>query len=299
MMKTLTLLSLAVMATAAQASEPAHTTPAPSPAPKSEHAPPAPAAAPAPAPQVNAMFRVLKADGSTVIGQALITPQGSTAMQTLNVRQVDAIAMANGRCAFNVKYDEISSAAADNTTNRLYSNDTLVAQNTGIALQAGVLRTIWTQPYLYAGTNNVKVVLNADSAHPVTEWVRVNVDGTCGAAPAPAPAASAPAPAPTAKPPAPAPVPAPVRTISPGSGDWNNLYTAWGYSNYAVTQLKGKGYSGYDALVKVNADLGAVVAAGKVGADAYAALMARWNAIVNDAKFKAAMAALPKPTGGK
>jgi hypothetical protein len=258
MIKTLTLLSLAALATAsAQAASPA---------------------------QPNAMFRVLKADGSTVIGQALITPQGSTAMQTINVKQGDALVSANGRCAFNVKYDEVAGTAAAGTTNRLYSNDTLIAQNTGITLQAGVLRTIWTQPYLYAGANNVKVVLDADSAHPVTEWVRVNVDGTCGAA---------------SKPVVAPPAPVPVRTISPGSGDWNALYAAWGYSNYAVTQLKGKGYAGYEALAKVNADLGAGVAAGKVGADAFSALMARWNAIANDAAFKAAMAALAKPAGGK
>jgi hypothetical protein len=234
-----------------------------------------------PSPQASALFRVLKADGSTVIGQAVLTSGGT--MGTINVKQADALAAANGRCAFNVKYDEVAPVALKGTTNRLYSNDTLVAQNTAIDLQPSVLRTIWTQPYLYAGQNNVKVVLNADGASPTVGWVRVNVDGSCNAA-APAPA------------PKPAPVPPPVM---PGSAAWNTLYNAWGYSNYAVTQLKGKGYARYADLVSVNADLKSVVDAKKVAQADYDKLMARWNAIANDAAFKALMAKLPAPAPGQ
>ena len=137
--------------------------------------PPSPSAPPV----VNALFRVLKADGTTVVGQAVVAPGGG-ALATINVKQADAIVAANGRCAFNVKYDEVASAALKGTVNRLYSNDTLIAQNSAIDLQAGVLKTIWTQPYLYAGQNNVKVILNATGVNPSTGWVRVNVDGTCG-----------------------------------------------------------------------------------------------------------------------
>ena len=229
-------------------------------------------------PQPNALFRVVKADGSTVIGQAVITNGG--AVGTINVKQADALVAANGRCAFNVKYDEVAAVALKGTTNRLYSNDTLVAQNTGIDLQPAVLRTIWTQPYLYAGLNNVKVVLNADSASPTVGWVRVNVDGTCNAA------AVTPAPKP-------APVPPPV---VPGGAAWNTLYNAWGYSNFATTQLRGKGYARYSDLVSVNADLKAAVDAKTIAQAAYDALMARWNAIANDPAFKSLMAAvLPSP----
>lgn len=241
--------------------------------------------------QVNALLRVLKADGKTVIGQAAVASAG-TAMATINVRAVDALVAANGRCAFNLRYDEVSNVAVAASTNRLYSNDTLVAQNTNIELKAGVLRSVTTQPYLYAGQNNLKVVLDAESASPTTGWVRINVDGTCQAPGA----ASAPKPAVT---PAPAPAPAPaVRTIQPGSGDWNNLYNAWGYSNYATNQLKSKGYARYADLVKLNADLTAAVKSGKVEATAYAALIARWNAIASDADFKRLMAAVV-PAQGK
>ncbi len=251
--------------------------------------------------QVNALFRVVKTDGQTVIGQVAITPAGSGLMATINVKEADALVKANGRCAFNVKYDEVSTVAQTNTTNRLYSNDTLVAQNTKIDLQANVLRTIWTQPYLFAGQNNVKVVINADSAAPSVGWVRVNVDGLCGGqpkapAPAPAPAptpAPAPAPAPT-----PAPAPAPAPAIVPGGGQWNALYTAWGYSNYATMQLRDKGFARYSDVVKLNADLSAAVAAKRIEKAAYDALMARWNALVNSADFKAAMAKVV-PTGQK
>jgi len=231
-----------------------------------------------PAPQPSALLRVVKADGSTVIGQVLITTSG--AMGTINVRQADAIVAANGRCAFNVKYDEVSPAVLKGSTNRIYSNDTLVAQNTGIDLQPGVLRTIWTQPYLAAGPNNVKLVLNADGAKPVVGWLRVNVDGTCLATP-PAPKVE---PKPTPAPTAPA--------VVPGSAGWNLLYNAWGYSNYAATQLKSKGYPRYADVLSVNADLGAVVGAKKVEQAAYDRLMGRWNTIANDPVFKALMAAV-------
>ncbi len=232
-----------------------------------------------PVAQPNALFRVFKADGSTLVGQAVIAAGGG--MATIHVRQADALVAANGRCAFNVKYDEVSPAALHGTTNRLYSNDTLVAQNTGIDLTPGVLRTIWTQPYLFAGANNVKVVLNADGAKPTVGWVRINVDGACQATP-----------------PAPKPAPAPPPVL-PGSGDWAQLYNAWGYSNYATTQLKGKGYARYADLVTVNAALKAAVDAKKAERAAYDALMARWNAIANDPVFKALMAAVVPPAPGQ
>jgi hypothetical protein len=251
------VISLALATAAAQATEP----------PK-----------PTVTPQVNALFRVLKADGVTVIGQAVISAAGRPATTTINVRQVDALRAANGRCAFNVKYDEVSSVALTGTVNRLYSNDTLVAQNTAIDLQAGVLRSVMTQPYLMAGTNNVKVMLNADSKTPSVGWVRINVDGTCKAA----------AVTPPATPP-----------ITPTSSQWNALYNAWGYSNYGVTQLKGKGYAHYDDLVSVNAALATAVSAKRIEADAYNELMGRWNTIANDPEFKALMAAIVPVSGRK
>lgn len=244
-------------------------------------------AAPAaePVAQPSALFRVFKADGSTLVGQAVITAGGG--MATINVRQADALVAANGRCAFNVKYDEVSPVALKGSTNRLYANDTLVAQNTGIDLAGGVLRTIWTQPYLYPGANNVKVVLNADGAKPTAGWVRINVDGACQATP----------PAPKVEPkPSPVPLAPPV---VPGSGEWNALHNAWGYSNYAATQLKGKGYARYAELVAVNADLRAVVDAKKVERVACDALMARWNVIANDATFWKLMAAVVPAAPGQ
>lgn len=251
-------------------------------------------------PQVNALFRVVKADGQTVIGQVMISAGGS-AIGTINVKEADALAKANGRCAFNVKYDEVSTVAQTNTTNKLYSNDALVAQNTKIDLQPNVLRTIWTQPYLYAGQNNVKIVINADSAAPSVGWVRINVDGLCGGKPVTPAPAPAPSPAPTPAPapaPAPSPAPAPAPAIVPGSGEWNALYNAWGYSNYAATQLKDKGFARYSEVVKLNADLTAVVNAKRIEKAAYNDLMTRWNALANSADFKAAMAKVV-PTGQK
>jgi hypothetical protein len=70
------------------------------------------------------------------------------------------------------------------------------------------------------------------------------------------------------------------------------MYNAWGYSNYAYTQLKGKGFSKYDVVVAINADLTTAVKAGSVDATTWTALMARWNALCNDADFQAAMKAV-------
>ena len=255
-------LALALVAAAAQATD----------APK-----------PVVTPQVNAIFRVLRTDASTVIGQAVVSANGTAATTTINVRQADALVAANGRCAFDVKVDEVSTTARTGTVNRLYSNDVLVAQNTGIDLQAGVLHSSITQPYLFPGLNNLRIVLDAEGKTPTTGWVRINVDGTCKA------------PATTTPPKTTAPPPPP---ITPTSAQWQPMFNAWGYSNYGVTQLRGKGYAHYDDLVHVNADLGSAVAAKQIAAAAYAPLMARWNAIANDPAFKAAMAAIV-PTGDK
>ncbi|MBW8846474.1 MAG: hypothetical protein JF607_16035 [Burkholderiales bacterium] len=308
--------------------------------------------------QLTGLVRLVKSDGKTVLAQAaplLVTTSMTTSkLPEITVSDRDAFLSALGRCAFNFQYDEVSATAVATSTNRIYSNDTLIAQNTQIALAARTVKTIWTQPYLVAGANNVRVVVNADSASPSTGWVRINVTGTCGkptAAPAPAPAptpapapkpeptpapkpAPAPAPVPTPAPapkaepapapkpapapvptpapapkaepapapkpaptPAPVPAPAPVVYIQPGSGDWNNLNTAWGYSNYAVTQLKGKGYAKYDQVVRLNTALTAAVTAKKISSGDYASLIAAWNALQADPAFKAAMAAIVATPG--
>ncbi|MGM9481756.1 hypothetical protein ACS5PN_11290 [Roseateles sp. NT4] len=268
-----------------------------------------------PTAQLTGLVRIVKSDGQTVVAQAapmLVSANGtaSGAMPQITVSETDAFISSLGRCAFNFKYDEVSNTAVATSTNRIYSNDTLIAQNTQIALTPKVVKTIWTQPYLFAGANNVKVVVNVDGV-PSTGWVRVNVTGTCGkptTAPAPAPAPTpAPAPAPKVEPPkaapapvtAPTPAPAPVAYVQPGSGDWNNLNNAWGYSNYAVTQLKGKGFAKYDEVVRLNAAITAAINAKKISTGDYAALMAQWNAMLNDAGFKAAMAAIVKTPGVK
>lgn len=259
-------------------------------------------AADAPTAQLTGFVRIVKSDGKTVVAQAaplLVTSNMTTSkLPEITVSDKDAFMSALGRCAFNLQYDEVSATAVASSTNRLYGNDTLIAQNTQVALVPKVVKTIWTQPYLVAGANNVKIVVNAESGAPSTGWVRINVAGTCGkAAATPAPP---PAPAPVAAPkPAPTPAPAPVAYIQPGSGDWNNLNTAWGYSNYAVTQLKGKGYAKYDEVVRLNAALTAAINAKKISTADYATLMAAWNALAADAAFKAAMAAIVPTPGHK
>ena len=240
-------------------------------------------------PQVTGMFRIVKPDGATVIQQSAISVGGSS-INVINVDAASAFLASNGKCAFNVKYDEVSATAATNTTNRLFSNDVLVAQNTKIDLVASALKTIWTQPYLVPGQNNIRLVINAESATPSVGWVRVNVTGTCGGTPA---GNATPPKAGTSevKPPVTPPVPPTVSRFVPGSAEWNNLNIAFGYSNFGVTQLKGKPFERYTELLKLNADITLVINAKVVEQPTYNSLMVRWNSFVNDSAFKAAMVA--------
>ena len=243
-------------------------------------------------PQVTGLFQVLKADGTTVVQQAVVSP-GTTAIGEINVATADALVASKGRCAFNVRYNELSQLAATGTTNRLYDNDVLVALNTKIDLAANQLVTVRTQPYLVAGRNNVKLVINAESATPSIGWVRVNVSGTCGAEATPPVTTKPPVEKPPVTPPA-------VAKYGPGSAEWNTLYNAWGYSNYATTQLRSKGYARYADLATLNASLTTTINTKTVEKPSYDALMARWNSFTTDAAFKAAIAAiLPGAPGQK
>jgi hypothetical protein len=104
---------------------------------------------------------------------------------------------------------------------------------------------------------------------------------------------------PSPTPPAP-PAPKPVEVkFAPGSADWNNLNTIWGYSNYATTQLKAASYPRYQDLVKLNAAVSAAINAKVVGQDAYNSMVAGWNTFVTDPTFKALMAAIVPANNGR
>jgi len=254
-------------------------------------------------PQAGENFRIVKPDGNTIIQQGKLGTNVLTGVP-ITISDKDAFLVSGGKCAFNVKYDEISPVAATATTNRLFSNDALIAQNTNIDVQPGVLKTIWTQPYLVAGVNNVRVVVNADGAAPSTKWIRINVTGTCGAATAPvnpSPAPTSPEPVVKPAPPVtvtPAPAPAVIRYV-PGTAEWNNLNNIWGYSNYATTQLKNANYARYFELVKLNAAVTAVINAKTVEKGAYNSIVTSWNTFVTEEKFKSLMATVVAGREGK
>lgn len=295
-MKTHSMLLISLLATL-----PAFAADAPrSSPPKPTATPPTTAPIPMPkavlsGPQVTGLFQVLKADGTTVIRQVVVSP-GSSAIGEINVATGDALVASKGKCAFNVRYSELSQIAATGTTNRLYDNDTLVVQNTKIDLAANQWVTVRTQPYLVAGRNNVKLVINAESATPSIGWVRINVSGTCGAEAAPPVTPPATPKPPVEKPPA---TPPAIVKYGPGSAEWNTLNTAWGYSNYATTQLRTRSYARYADLVTLNANLTTVVNARTVEKPGYEALMARWHSFTTDAAFVAAMATVVPGTPGQ
>lgn len=257
-------------------------------------------------PQAGTLFRIVKPDGATVIQQGNMSAVTSS-LDTINVSENDAFLMSGGKCAFNVKYDEVSATAVASSTNRLFSNDTAIAVNSSIALVPNVVKTIWTQPYLFPGQNNIRVVINADGTAPSTKWIRINVAGTCGAKPpvttttTTTPPVTAPS---TSSAPATSTAPvvpktAPVVTFKPGSAEWNNLNVVWGYSNYATTQLKGKGYARYDELYRLNAVVTAAINAKIIEQSAYNSLMTTWNTFVTEPAFKAAMVAAVAGASGQ
>lgn len=238
------------------------------PAPKTTEAPKPPVSDAPAGPRLTSSFKIVRLDGMTVIQQGTLSTNPAT-MATINVSGSDAFVNGVGRCAFNVRYEEVSSTAVSNTTNRLFSNDTLIAQNTAISLVPNVAKAIVTQPYLFPGLNYVKLVVNAEGKTPATAWIKVNVTGNCGTV-----------------------------NFKPGSAEWNKLFLAYGYSNYATTQLKTKNYARYADLAKLNADLTAAVNAKTVEQAAFNSLMSRWNSFLNDPAFNAAMAKLLPGTPG-
>lgn len=256
-------------------------------------------------PQLGESFRIVKPDGNTIIQQGKLGSNVLTGTP-ITISEKDAFLVSGGKCAFNVKYDEISPVAVTGTTNRLYSNDALIAQNSMINLLPGVLKTIWTQPYLVAGVNNVRVVVNADGAAPSTKWIRIYVTGTCTGVTEPV--KTAPAPATPVRPSEPVTKPAPPVTVkpapvviryAPGTTQWNNVNNIWGYSNYATTQLKNANYPRYAELVKLNAAVTAIVNAKTIEQGAYNNLIVSWNTIATDVKFKSLMAAVLARGDGK
>ena len=256
-------------------------------------------------------FRLIKPDGNTVLAQAAVVSSGTP--NILTVAAADAFIKSNGKCAFNVKYDELSPSAATGTTNRLYDNDVLIAQNTKIDLVPNILKTIWTQVYLLAGNNNIRLAINADSSAPSLGFVKVVVTGDCGATttapPAPAPTPPPP-PAPTpppkppeppkppptpAPPPPPAPTPppkppeTPVVKYGPGSVQWRSLLNASTYTARGVVVLKGKGYARYEELVTLNNFLIGLLRGNMVEKSVFDAVMLRWASFEGDPKFRAAL----------
>jgi hypothetical protein len=93
------------------------------------------------------------------------------------------------------------------------------------------------------------------------------------------------------------PPPPPVVKFIPGSTEWINLNNAFGYSNFGVTQLKGKPFARYSELVKLNMDVTVFINAKVIDQANYNSLMARWNSFVVDPAFKAAMSAAAAVSG--
>jgi hypothetical protein len=111
----------------------------------------------------------------------------------------DAFIRANGRCAFNVNYDMQNNGNSTTAQfkNYLTAKDAIVAINSALTLKAGESKQVSTQPYLMPGSFGFSLKLDAENSLSESDetnnavYVKVTLNGTCGATPAPAPAPKA------------------------------------------------------------------------------------------------------------
>lgn len=143
-----------------------------------------PVAPPAPPP---------KAD---LLSQRGIAVGGRTAPWNGNivVHAADAVLASNGMCAFNVIYDLANAGAAPAGTpfvNQILDGSTVVSQQSGLTLDKGASRLVYTQAYLAPGSHVLRLLVDAkqnvaESNESNNETrVTVLVDASCKAAPLP------------------------------------------------------------------------------------------------------------------
>lgn len=120
---------------------------------------------------------------------------------TIVLTEADAFLKSNGQCAFNVAYDMANAGTAATPStfkNYIYAKDKIVAINSGLTLNAGEIRQVFTQPYLPQGTYAVRLALDAENSVAEsndgnnTFIVVVKFEGSCGTSTATTPAAPTP-----------------------------------------------------------------------------------------------------------
>lgn len=171
-------------------------TPKPTPTPEPKPTPkPTPEPKPAPAP-------VTKAD---LVSQKGITLGGSIGAVggkfvpwggTLVLSAKDVMLVSGGKCAFNAAYNMANTGGTASATpfiNRLYSNTTLIGQQSALSLNKGEVKQVATQMYLLPGTQTVKLMLDAENKVVESNKannsssVTIRVDASCAPPPAPTP----------------------------------------------------------------------------------------------------------------
>jgi subtilase family serine protease len=86
---------------------------------------------------------------------------------TIVLTEADAFLKSNGQCAFNVAYDMANAGTAATPAqfkNYIYAKDKVVAINSGLSLNAGEIKQVFTQPYLPQGTYAVRLSLDAENS---------------------------------------------------------------------------------------------------------------------------------------
>lgn len=173
-------------------------TPKPTPTPEPKPTPkPGPAPEPKPTPAPATRADLVSQKGITLggsigaVGGKFVSWGG-----TLVLGAKDVMLVSGGKCAFNAAYDMANTGGTASTTpfiNRLYSNTTLVGQQSALSLNKGEVKQVATQMYLMPGTQTVKLMLDAENKVVESNKdnnsvsVTIRVDASCAPTPTPTP----------------------------------------------------------------------------------------------------------------
>ena len=122
-----------------------------------------------------------------------VTIGGKTAAwgSTISLKTADTFLQSNGKCAVNIAYEIANTGNANagpSFINRIYDNNVLISQQSGLSVDASKTKIVNTQAYIVPGMNQLRFVIDAENAiaesnetNNVAE-VKVTLDSSCGAA---------------------------------------------------------------------------------------------------------------------
>ncbi|MDK2126054.1 hypothetical protein [Parachitinimonas caeni] len=128
-------------------------------------------------------LRVTPGPGATFGGE-VGGKNGKTGEWTklIELNSSDAFLKSNGKCAFNISYPMTAKIDFDELSNQIFDGNTLISQQTHIAMKAGETRAVNTQAYLTPGKHLIRFVFDAEGSSNLEGHGRalyINLSGSC------------------------------------------------------------------------------------------------------------------------